>query len=86
MWVRWSPLGLNMKCDLKYEMISVQVLHAICFFFSCRLGLGHGNTFYSMEMSILLHEPDETDNELRTVVIAMEFISQSGDHIFVILI
>lgn len=28
------------------------------------------------------HKPDETDNEFRTVVIAIEFISQSGDHIF----
>lgn len=27
------------------------------------------------------HEPDETDNEFRTVVIAIELISQSGDHI-----
>lgn len=28
-----------------------------------------------------LHEPDETDIEFRTVVIAIELISQSGDHI-----
>lgn len=33
----------------------------------------------------MLHEPDETDKEFRTVVIAIEFISQSGDHIFSIL-
>lgn len=26
------------------------------------------------------YTPDDTDIELRTVVIAMEFISQSGDH------
>lgn len=33
-----------------------------------------GNLFQS-------HAPDETDMEFRTVVIAIEFISQSGDHI-----
>lgn len=27
------------------------------------------------------HTPDDTDIELRTFVIAIEFISQSGDHI-----
>lgn len=31
--------------------------------------------------SICLHKPDEIDIELRTFVIAIEFISQSGDHI-----
>lgn len=28
------------------------------------------------------YKPDEIDIELRTLVIAIEFISQSGDHIF----
>lgn len=32
-----------------------------------------------------LHKPDETDNEFRTDVIAIEFISQSGDHILIYL-
>lgn len=33
--------------------------------------------------AIRMHEPDETDNEFRTDVIAIEFISQSGDHILI---
>lgn len=31
----------------------------------------------------LCYKPDEIDNELRTVVIAIELISQSGDHILI---
>lgn len=37
--------------------------------------------FYFSYKFFLLHEPDEADNEFRTVVIAIELISQSGDHI-----
>lgn len=33
-------------------------------------------------MESFAYEPDDTDMELRTFVIAIEFISQSGDHIF----
>lgn len=51
------------------------------FVIQCSLLLHSGDYNYEI---FYLHEPDETDIEFRTVVIAIELISQSGDHILLL--